>query len=113
MNGLAVAEVVTEVGSRLNGRPRKLHGLCTDQQGAVIVVEGRGRLARFSVAHLEAMLLGSGGHLVILDPIGTIDDLEHDFIEVLDFMCAWVCGRRVEMNRANRPVAVVAGEAAE
>lgn len=55
--GLPVAEVVTEVGSGLNGRRRKLHRLLSDPQAAVIVVEHRDRLARFGVEHLEAVCL--------------------------------------------------------
>ncbi|WP_141666182.1 IS607 family transposase, partial [Streptomyces hirsutus] len=47
--GLAVADVVTEVGSGLNGRRRKLHRLLADPGVGTIVVEHRDRLARFGV----------------------------------------------------------------
>ncbi|MGX1549101.1 recombinase family protein [Streptomyces adustus] len=52
--GLAVAEVVTEICSGLNGRGRKLHRLLSDPQSAVIVVEHRDRLARFGIEHEAA-----------------------------------------------------------
>jgi putative resolvase len=81
--GLAVAEVVTEVGAGLNGRRRKLHRLLCDPQAAVIVVEHRDRLARFGVEHLEAALSVSGRRLVVLDPAETADDLVRDITEVL------------------------------
>ncbi|MEU9322751.1 IS607 family transposase [Streptomyces canus] len=110
--GLAVAEVVTEVGSGLNGRRRKLHRILTDPQAAVIVVEHRDRLARFGVEHLEAVLSASGRRLVVLDPAETADDLVRDITEVLTSLCAGLYGRRAAENRAARAVAVATGEAA-
>lgn len=50
--GLPVAEVVTEIGSGLNGRRRTLHRVLSDPRAAVIVVEHRDRLARFGVERL-------------------------------------------------------------
>ncbi|MFJ9719801.1 IS607 family transposase [Streptomyces sp. NPDC101213] len=111
--GLAVAEVVTEVGSGLNGRRRKLHRVLSDPQAAVIVVEHRDRLARFGVEHLEAVLTASGRRLVVLDPAETADDLVRDITEVLTSMCARLYGRRAAGNRAARAVAVATAEAAE
>jgi putative resolvase len=111
--GLPVAEVVTEVGSGLNGRRRKLHRLLSDPQAAVIVVEHRDRLARFGVEHLQAVLSASGRRLVVLDPTETADDLVRDITEALTSMCACLYGRRAAKNRAARAVAVATGEAAE
>lgn len=111
--GLPVAEVVTEVGSGLNGRRRKLHRLLSDPQAAVIVVEHRDRLAPFGVEHLEAVLAASGRRLVVLDPTETADDLVRDITEVLTSMCARRYGRRAAKMRAARAVAVAMGEAAE
>ncbi|WP_323377635.1 IS607 family transposase [Streptomyces sp. RB17] len=110
--GLAVAEVVTEVGSGLNGRRPKLHRVLSDPQAAVIVVEHRDRLARFGVEHLEAVLSASGRRLVVLDPAETTDDLVRDITEVLTSMCARLYGRRAAKNRAARAVAVATNEAA-
>ncbi|WP_405655889.1 IS607 family transposase [Streptomyces sp. NBC_01386] len=111
--GLPVAEVVTEVGSSLNGRRRKLHRVLSDPQAVVIVVEHRDRLARFGVEHLEAVLSASGRRLVVLDPTESADDLVRDVTEVLTSMCARLYGRRGAKNRAARAVAVATGEAAE
>ncbi|WP_405823227.1 IS607 family transposase [Streptomyces sp. NBC_01390] len=111
--GLAVADVVTEVGSGLNGRRRKLHRLLSDPQTVVIVVEHRDRLARFGVEHLEAVLSASGRRLVVLDPTEAADDLVRDITEVLTSMCARLYGRRAAKNRAERAVAVATGEDAE
>ncbi|WP_326708271.1 IS607 family transposase [Streptomyces sp. NBC_01474] len=111
--GLPVAEVVTEVGSGLSGRRRKLHRVLSDPGAAVIVVEHRDRLARFGVEHLEAALSASGRRLVVLDPTESADDLVRDVTEVLTLMCARLYGRRGAKKRAARTVAVAVGEAAE
>ncbi|WP_406841031.1 IS607 family transposase [Streptomyces sp. AHU1] len=108
--GLPIAEVVTEVGSGLNGRRRKLHRLLSDPGAAVIVVEHRERLARFGVEHLEAALSASGRRLVVLDPTETADDLVRDITEVLTSMCARLYGRRAAKNRAARAIAAATGE---
>ncbi|MHB9862379.1 IS607 family transposase [Streptomyces sp. YIM S03343] len=110
--GLAVAEVVTEVGSGLDVRRRKLHRLLSDPSAAVIVVEHRDRLASFGVEHLEAVLSASGRRLVVLDPDETTDDLVRDITEVLTSMCARLYGRRAAKSRAEHAVAVATGEAA-
>ncbi|MFG2939950.1 IS607 family transposase [Streptomyces sp. NPDC048282] len=109
--GLAVAEVVTEVGSELSGHRRELHRLLADPDTAVIVVEHRDRLARFGVEHLEAALSASGRRLVVLDPAETTDDLVLDITEVLTSMCARLYGRRAAKNRAAHAAAVMTGEA--
>ncbi|MFD0212238.1 IS607 family transposase [Streptomyces hirsutus] len=107
--GLAVAGVVTEVGSGLNGRRRKLHRLLADPGVGTIVVEHRERLARFGVEHLEAAFSATGRRLVVLDPAETADDLVRDITEVLTSMCARLYGRRSAKNRAARAVAVATG----
>ncbi|MBP0458593.1 IS607 family transposase [Streptomyces montanisoli] len=112
-HGLAVAEIVTEVGSGLNGGRRKLHRLLSDPQAAVIVVEHRDRLARFGAEHLEAVLAASGRRLVVLDPTETTDDLVRDITEALTSMCARLYGRRAAKDHATRAVAVATGKAAE
>lgn len=107
--GLAVAGVVTEVGSSVDGRRRKLHRLLADPDVGTIVVEHRDRLARFGVEHLEAALSATGRRLVVLDPAETTDDLAGDITEVLTSMCARLYGRRSAKNRAARAVAVATG----
>ncbi|MBW5486447.1 IS607 family transposase [Streptomyces bambusae] len=111
--GLAVAEVVTEVGSGLNGRRSELYRVLSDRSAVVIVVEHRDRLARFGVEYLEAVLSASGRRLVVLDPTETTDDLVRDITEVLTSLCARLYGRGVAKSRAERAVAVATGEAAE
>jgi putative resolvase len=102
--GGAVAEVVTEVGSGLNGKRPKLKRLLADPTVAVIVVEHRDRLARLGVEHLEAALSAQGRRLLVVDPGETGDDLVGDMIEVLTGFCARLYGRRGARNRAMRAV---------
>src|SRR6266704_2166376 len=66
--GLAVDEVVCEVGSGLNGKRPRLRRLLAQPQATTIVVEHRDRLARFGVEHLEAALSAQGRRLVVVDP---------------------------------------------
>ncbi|MFC5747957.1 IS607 family transposase [Actinomadura rugatobispora] len=103
--GLPVGEVVTEIGSGLNGKRRKLHRVLADPKTSVIVVEHRDRLARFGVEHLQAALSATGRELVILDPEETTDDLVKDMTDVLTSMCARLYGQRAAKNRAARAIA--------
>ena len=100
--GLAVGEVVREVGSGLNGKRPKLRRVLSDPSATVIVVEHRDRLARFGVEHLDAALAAHGRRVVVADPGETTDDLVRDMIEVLTSMCARLYGRRGARNRAMR-----------
>jgi putative resolvase len=101
---LSVAQVVTEVGSGLDGKRPKLRRVLSDPDATVIVVEHRDRLARFGVEHLEAALSGQGRRIVVADPGETTEDLVRDMIEVLTSMCARLYGRRGARNRAMRAV---------
>jgi putative resolvase len=105
--GLAVAEVVCEAGSGLNGKRPKLRRILSDPSATVIVVEHRDRLARFGVEHLDAALAAQGRWVLVADPGETTDDLVRDMIEVLTSMCACLYGRRGARNRALRAVTVV------
>jgi putative resolvase len=91
---LPVEEVVTEVGSGLNGRRPKLQRLLGDPQVTVLVVEHRDRLARFGVEQLQAALAAQGRRIVVADDGETTDDLVRDMIEVLTSSCARLYGRR-------------------
>ena len=100
--GLAVDEVVTEVGSGVNGRRRKLTRLLSDPNVSTIVVTDRDRLARFGVCHLEAVLAAHGRDVVVIDDGEVDDDLVRDMTEVLTSLCARLYGRRGARNRAEK-----------
>lgn len=109
---LAVAEVVTEVGSGMNGHRRKLRRLLADPATSVIVVEHRDRLARFGTEQLEAALSASGRRLIVVDEGEVEADLVQDLIEVMTSMCARLYGRRGARNRALRALTCARGEPA-
>lgn len=99
-DGLPVDEVVTEVGSGMNGKRRKLARVLSDPTATAVVVEHRDRLARFGVEHLEAALSAQGRRIVVVEPGEVDDDLVRDMTEVLTWFCARLYGRRGARNRA-------------
>lgn len=98
--GLTIAEVVSEVGSGLNGKRPKLTRLLRDATVGVIVVEHRDRLARFGLEHLSAALQATGRRIVVIDDAEVDDDLVRDMTEVLTSFCARLYGRRSASRRA-------------
>ncbi|SNQ49985.1 conserved hypothetical protein [Frankia canadensis] len=102
--GLPVGRVVTEVGSVLNGHRGKLFVLLGDPGVSAIVVEHRGRFARFGAEYVEAVLAAHGRELLVVDPAEVDDDLVRDITEILTSMCARLYGRRAAANRAARAV---------
>jgi putative resolvase len=111
--GLALSQVVIEVGSGMNGHRRKLTRLLSDPSATVIVVEHRDRLTRFGFEHLAASLAAAGRRIVVLDETETTDDLVRDVTEVLTSLCARLYGRRSASRRAARAVAVATGRAGD
>jgi putative resolvase len=103
--GMAVTEVVTEVGSGMNAKRRRLARVLADSSVSTLVVEHRDRLARFGVEYLEAALSAQGRRIAVVDP-GEVDpgevddDLVRDMTEVLTCFCARLYGRRGARNRA-------------
>ena len=102
--GVRVDEVVSEVGSGMNGRRRRLARLLCDRGVTTVVVEHRDRLARFGVGHLEAALAATGRRIVVVERGETTGDLVGDVVEVLTWMCARLYGRRGARDRAMRAV---------
>jgi putative resolvase len=104
--GLSVGQVVSEVGSGMNGHRRKLTKLLSDPAVTVIVVEHRDRITRFGFEHLAASMSACGRRIVVLDATETSDDLVRDVTEVLTSLCARLYGRRSASRRAAKAVAV-------
>jgi putative resolvase len=100
--GMSVDEVVTEVGSGMNGHRRRLAKLLADPFTTTVVVEHRGCLARFGVEHLEAALAAHGRKVLVVDNAELDDDLVRDMTEVLTWFCARLYGRRGARNRADK-----------
>jgi putative resolvase len=110
-HGYSVDQVVTEVGSALDGHRRKFLSLLRDKEVDTILVEHRDRFCRFGAEYVEAALEAQGRRLVVVDPSELDDDLVRDATELLTSLCARLYGRRSAANRARRAVEVACGEA--
>jgi putative resolvase len=100
--GWTEVKVVTEIGSGLNGKRKKLLRILRDPRVVRIVVEHRDRLARFGFDLLEAALAASGRHVVVLEEGEVTDDLAQDVLEILTSACGRLHGCRSARNRARR-----------
>lgn len=100
--GIPVDDVVTEVGSALNGHRKKFKTLLSRPDVMRIVVEHRDRFARFGTEYIDAALSSQGRELVVVDPAEVDDDLVRDMTELLTSMCARLYGKRAAQNRARR-----------
>ena len=110
-HGYEITQVVTEVGSALDGKRRKFLALLGGPTATVIMVEHRDRFARFGAEYVSAALQAAGRQLVVVDNSEVDDDLVRDMTEVLTSMCARLYGKRAAANRARRAVEIAcAGE---
>ncbi|MEU6793500.1 IS607 family transposase [Nonomuraea wenchangensis] len=98
--GLAIADVVTEDGSGLNGNRPKPARLPRDPSVSAIVIEHLDRLARFVLEHLSAALKASGCRILVIEDAEVDDDLARDMTDALTSFCARLCRRRSAARRA-------------
>lgn len=98
--GVDKPEVVTETGSGMNGRRRKLTRLLADPTVGTIIVEHRDRLARMNTELVEAALQAQGRRIIVVDDAELDDDLVRDMTEVLTSFCARLYGRRSAARKA-------------
>jgi len=103
-NSYNVVETVSEVGSGLNSRRKKLLGLLKNKEIDVIIVEHRDRLSRFGVEYIETLLEASGRKLQIIDPAEIDNDLVRDMINLLTSFCARLYGKRSAKNKAKKVI---------
>jgi putative resolvase len=107
-HGWANVEVVTEIGSGLNGHRKQLVRLLSDPTVRRIVVEHRDRLARFGVEYIEAAMTAQGRTLVFAEAGEQKLDIVQDFVDAVTSMCARIYGQRAAKNRARRALAAAA-----
>lgn len=100
--GVDAPEVVTEVGSGMNDKRRKLNQLLADSTVTTIIVEHRDRLARMNVGLVESALEASGRRLIVVDDTERDDDLLQDMTEVLTLFCARLYDRKSAKHRAQQ-----------
>lgn len=97
--GVEKPEVVTETGSGMNDRRRKLNRVLSDPTIGTIVVEHRDRLARMNAGLVESALKAQGRRLIVVDDSELDDDLVRDMTEVLTSFCARLYGRRAAAHK--------------
>jgi predicted site-specific integrase-resolvase len=100
--GLIINKEITEIGSGLNGKRKKLLRLLTNKTIALIVVEHRDRLTRFGFEYLEASLHAMNRKILVINETECQDDLVQDMIDVLTSFCAHLYGRRSAKKRAKK-----------
>lgn len=98
--GASDIEVVSEIGSGVNDKRRKLNRILADPTVGTIIVEHRDRLARMNAGLIESALEASGRRLIVVDDTDLDDDLVHDVTEVLTSFCARLHGRKSAKQRA-------------
>ena len=108
-HGHTVDQVVTEVGSALDGERRTFLGLLSDPEVTTIVVEHRDRVARFGAGYVAAALAAEHRRIVVVDDAEVDDDLVRDMTEVMTSLCARLYGRRSAAHRAAMAVEVATG----
>lgn len=108
--GVEKPEVVTETGSGMNDKRRKLNRLLSDPTVGTIIVEHRDRLARMSMGLVESALKAQGRRIIVVDDTELDDDLVRDMTEVLTSFCARLYGRRAAKHRAEKALEAMRDE---
>lgn len=108
--GVEKPEVVTETGSGMNDKRRKLNRLLADPTVGTLIVEHRDRLARMNAGLVESALKAQGRRVVVVDGTGLDDDLVRDMTEVLTSFCARLYGRRGARHRAEKALEAMRDE---
>ena len=102
-------EVVSEIGSGLNDKRRKLNRILADPTVGTIIVEHRDRLTRMNAGLIESALEASGRRLIVVDDTDLDDDLEHDMTEVLTSFCVRLYGRGAARSKVEAALKAVRG----
>lgn len=105
--GVESPEIVTETGSGMNDKRRKLNRLLSDPTVTTLIVEHRDRLARMNAGLVESALKAQGRRIIVVDDTALDDDLVRDMTEVLTSFCARLYGRRAAANKAQAALKAV------
>ena len=93
--------MVSETGSGMDDKRRKLNRTLADPTVGTIVVEHRDRLARMNAGLVESALTAQGQRLIVVDDSELDDDLVRDMTEVLASFCARLYGRRAAKRKTD------------
>ncbi|RYQ20434.1 integrase [Bifidobacterium pseudolongum subsp. pseudolongum] len=97
--GVEAPEIVTETGSGMDDKRRKLKRLLADPTVGMIIVEHRDRLARMNAGLVESALRAQGRRIIVVDDTESDDDLVRDMTDALTSFCARLYGRRAVKNK--------------
>lgn len=97
--GVEAPEIVTEPGSGMDDKRRKLKRLLADPTVGMIIVEHRDRLARMNAGLVESALKAQGRRIIVVDDTESDDDLVRDMTDALTSFCARLYGRRAVKNK--------------
>ncbi len=111
-NGCSVDQVVTEVGSALDGKRRNFLGRLGNPTVTAIIVEHRDRFARFGAEHVAGALDAGDRGMVVVDDGEVDDNLVRDMTELMTSPCARLDGRRSPSHQAAKAVEVATSGAA-
>ena len=97
--GVEATEIVTETGSGMDDKRRKLKRLLADPTVGMRIVEHRDRLARMNAGLVESALKAQGRRIIVVDDTESDDDLVRDMTDALTSFCARLYGRRAVKNK--------------
>jgi len=102
VKGHHIVQEISEIGSGLNGKRKKIVSLLENPSVSIIVVEHRDRLARFGSDYIIAALKSANRRIEIINETECKDDLVQDMVSILTSFCARLYGKRASKNRALR-----------
>lgn len=106
--GWVVSNIVTEIGSGLNGYRKRLLSILKDKQITRIVVEHTDRLTRFGFEYILAALNAQSRSIVVINQTENKDDIVKDMMDVVTCLCARIYGKRSAKNKADKALKAIA-----
>lgn len=93
--GYEIIKEVSEVGSGINDKRRKLLTIIKNKQCDIIVVEHKDRFSRFGTNIIEELLKQTGKELDIINKVETDEeDIIQDLISIITSFSAKIYGKR-------------------
>lgn len=92
-------EIVTEIGSGMNPKRRKLNHILSSPDYTTIIVEHEDRLTRFGFELIESSLKAQGRRIIVHDDSEVEDDIVQDITDFMTSVSARLYGRRAVQHR--------------
>lgn len=102
-NGWIIKENVTEVGSGINDKRKKLEKLLNNDKITKIVIEHKDRITRFGFNYLEVLLGKRGCNIIVINVAdGDKNDLMQDLISIITSFTARYYGLRRSKRKTEK-----------